>query len=42
MGTMYEASKPATATLMRALKAAVLPMFMRASRSATVAKTRIK
>jgi hypothetical protein len=42
MGTMYEAIKPATTMLMIALKAAVLPIFMRARRKAMIALTRIE
>jgi hypothetical protein len=36
---MYEAIKPATATLTIALKAAVLPILMRARRKAMAAET---
>jgi len=37
---MYEAIKPATVTLTIALKAAVLPIFIRARRKAMPAVTR--
>jgi len=41
MGIMYEKKKAATFTDMMALKAAVLPMLIRASRSEIVVLTRI-
>ena len=42
MGIVYEIVKAAIATLIIALKAAVLPILIRPSRTATVAVTRIE